>query len=25
MCHVAQLKVPLVVSIGIGDNWEEAH
>jgi len=25
MCQVAQLKVPLVVSIGIGDNWEEAH
>ena len=25
MCHVAALKVPLVVSIGIGDNWEEAH
>ncbi|MBU3565179.1 DNA polymerase I [Polynucleobacter sp. MWH-HuK1] len=25
MCHVAQLRVPLVVSIGIGDNWEEAH
>ncbi|WP_114636413.1 DNA polymerase I [Polynucleobacter necessarius] len=25
MCHGAQLKVPLMVSIGIGDNWEEAH
>ena len=25
MCNVARLKVPLVVSIGIGDNWEEAH
>jgi DNA polymerase-1 len=25
MCNVGQLKVPLVVSIGIGDNWEEAH
>ena len=25
MCNVAQLKVPFVVSIGIGDNWEEAH
>ncbi len=25
MCNVAQLKVPLVVSVGIGDNWEEAH
>ncbi|WP_128112628.1 DNA polymerase I [Polynucleobacter necessarius] len=25
MCHVAELKVPLAVSIGIGDNWEEAH
>ncbi|MBT8545047.1 DNA polymerase I [Polynucleobacter paneuropaeus] len=25
MCQVAQLKAPLVVSIGVGDNWEEAH
>jgi len=25
MCNVAELRVPLVVSIGIGDNWEEAH
>ena len=25
MCMVADLKVPLLVSIGIGDNWEEAH
>ncbi|WP_114639091.1 DNA polymerase I [Polynucleobacter necessarius] len=25
MCNIAQLKVPLVVSIGVGDNWEEAH
>jgi DNA polymerase-1 len=25
MCNFAELKVPLVVSIGIGDNWEEAH
>jgi len=25
MCQVTKLKVPLVVSIGIGDNWEEAH
>ncbi|MDP3621861.1 MAG: DNA polymerase I [Polynucleobacter sp.] len=25
MCSVATLKVPLVVSIGVGDNWEEAH
>jgi len=25
MCNVTELKVPLVVSIGIGDNWEEAH
>jgi len=25
MCSVAELKVPLLVSIGIGDNWEEAH
>jgi len=25
MCSVAALKVPLLVSIGVGDNWEEAH
>jgi len=25
MCTVADLRVPLLVSIGIGDNWEEAH
>ena len=25
MCQVASLKVPLLVGIGIGDNWEEAH
>jgi DNA polymerase I len=25
MCNVAQLRVPLLVSIGIGDNWEKAH
>lgn len=25
MCNVAQLKVPLVVSVGHGRNWEEAH
>ena len=25
MCKVADLKVPLLVGIGIGDNWEEAH
>lgn len=25
MCTVADLKVPLLVSIGIGDNWQEAH
>ena len=25
MCSVATLKVPLLVSIGVGDNWEEAH
>ena len=25
MCQVADLKVPLLVGIGIGDNWEEAH
>ena len=25
MCHVAELKVPLEVGLGEGDNWEEAH
>ena len=25
MTQVAKLKVPLVVDIGIGHNWEEAH
>ena len=25
MCKVATLRVPLLVGIGIGDNWEEAH
>jgi len=25
MGSVAQLRVPLVVSIGVGSNWEEAH
>lgn len=25
MCNAATLSVPLVVDIGIGDNWEEAH
>jgi DNA polymerase-1 len=25
MTHVATLRVPLEVGIGIGDNWEEAH
>ena len=25
MCHAADLKVPLVVDVGIGDNWDEAH
>ena len=25
MCQVAELKVPLVVEIGIGPNWEAAH
>jgi DNA polymerase-1 len=25
MGSIAQLKVPLLVSIGVGDNWEEAH
>lgn len=25
MCQVAQLRVPLIVNIGIGVNWDEAH
>ena len=25
MTHVAQLAVPLVVDVGVGENWEEAH
>jgi DNA polymerase-1 len=25
MSGIAQLKVPLVVDIGVGDNWEQAH
>jgi len=25
MGHVAQLKVPLVVEVGVGPNWEAAH
>lgn len=25
MCRVAQLKVPLVVDVGVGQNWDEAH
>ena len=25
MCHVAQLRVPLVVNLGKGQNWDEAH
>ncbi|HZX30705.1 MAG TPA: DNA polymerase I [Rhodocyclaceae bacterium] len=25
MTHVAQLKVPLVVEVGVGPNWEAAH
>jgi len=25
MMHAAQLAVPLIVDIGIGDNWDEAH
>ncbi len=25
MCQVAQLRVPLIVNIGMGANWDEAH
>jgi DNA polymerase-1 len=25
MCHVAQLRVPLVAEVGVGKNWEQAH
>ncbi|MDO8651953.1 MAG: DNA polymerase I [Undibacterium sp.] len=25
MAHVAQLKVPLLAEVGVGNNWEEAH
>ena len=25
MEQAAELKVPLIVDIGIGDNWDEAH
>jgi DNA polymerase-1 len=25
MCSAAQLDVPLIVDIGVGNNWDEAH
>jgi DNA polymerase-1 len=25
MAHVAELKVPLLAEVGVGNNWEEAH
>lgn len=25
MCDAAELKIPLVVDVGIGDNWDQAH
>jgi DNA polymerase I len=25
MENVAQLSVPLIVDVGVGDNWDEAH
>jgi DNA polymerase I-like protein with 3'-5' exonuclease and polymerase domains len=25
MTHVAKLRVPLVVEVGVGANWDQAH
>jgi DNA polymerase-1 len=25
MSHAATLDVPLLVEVGVGDNWDEAH
>jgi DNA polymerase-1 len=25
MCAAAELTVPLVVDVGVGENWDEAH
>jgi thiazole synthase ThiGH ThiG subunit len=25
MCAAADLNVPLVVDVGVGENWDEAH
>jgi len=25
MAQVAELKVPLLAELGVGDNWEQAH
>jgi DNA polymerase-1 len=25
MCSAAELTVPLIVDIGVGNNWDEAH
>jgi DNA polymerase-1 len=25
MCAAAELNVPLVVDVGVGENWDEAH
>jgi DNA polymerase-1 len=25
MCSAAELNVPLVVDVGVGENWDEAH
>ena len=25
MCSAAELSIPLIVEVGIGDNWDEAH
>jgi len=25
MAGVAQLKVPLLAEVGVGDNWDQAH